>query len=322
MIDFRYHIVSLIAVFLALALGLFLGSTTLQSQVIKNLHHQADSVTSRNKQLEATNGRLTTQAKQQEQFIASLGPYAVHNALASDSVVLVSAPGVSGDERSGFDAVLQQAGATVTADVQLQSAYLDPTQDAELGGLATQLKLPGHKLPTANGSTQASSELAAVLTARPGHPQVAKSHADATLSALADGKFISLAGDPPTHAANLAVLLLPAPSDSASARTAQTQAAILVALADQLRKTTTAMVVAGATAVPPLPNGALAAVQADPVLTKAVSTVDLRDDASDPHQVAGQLVVVLSLADLANGGPPGSYGIAASKPVPTPSSTP
>jgi hypothetical protein len=31
MIDFRYHIVSIVAVFLALALGLFLGSTTLQS---------------------------------------------------------------------------------------------------------------------------------------------------------------------------------------------------------------------------------------------------------------------------------------------------
>jgi len=45
MIDFRYHIVSIVAVFLALALGLFLGSTTLQSTVTDNLSKQAKHVT-------------------------------------------------------------------------------------------------------------------------------------------------------------------------------------------------------------------------------------------------------------------------------------
>ena len=49
-IDFRYHVVSIVAVFLALALGLFLGSTTLQSTVTNQLHHQADLVTRENKQ--------------------------------------------------------------------------------------------------------------------------------------------------------------------------------------------------------------------------------------------------------------------------------
>ncbi|MBV9097022.1 MAG: copper transporter, partial [Frankiaceae bacterium] len=37
MIDFRYHVVSILAVFLALALGLFLGGTTLQGYVFQDV---------------------------------------------------------------------------------------------------------------------------------------------------------------------------------------------------------------------------------------------------------------------------------------------
>ncbi|BDZ58322.1 hypothetical protein GCM10025872_19790 [Barrientosiimonas endolithica] len=40
MIDFRYHLVSIVAVFLALATGLVIGATSLQDQVAGTLQGQ------------------------------------------------------------------------------------------------------------------------------------------------------------------------------------------------------------------------------------------------------------------------------------------
>lgn len=318
MIDFRYHIVSLIAVFLALALGLFVGSTTLQSTVTNNLRKQADRVTGENRALGAQNKVLSNQLSDDRGFITAVVPYALANRLPGASVALVSAPGVSSDDRTGFITALTSAGATVTADVQLQSAYLDPTQDAELGGLAEQLRLPGHKLPTANGSTEISSELAAVLAERPGRKPVSQTHVESTLSALTDGKFISVSGEPPTHPATLALMLVPAPNASLSPTTAQTQNTILLALATQLRRFTTSLVVAGPTQTPLVAGGALAAVNADSALSRTVSTVDLGNQAQDA--AAGRISVVLALADPS--GQPGEYGLGQSPPVPSGSPTP
>ena len=41
MIDFRYHLVSIVAVFLALAIGIVLGSTELQGTTIDALRRHA-----------------------------------------------------------------------------------------------------------------------------------------------------------------------------------------------------------------------------------------------------------------------------------------
>jgi copper transport outer membrane protein MctB len=318
LIDFRYHIVSLIAVFLALALGLFLGSTTLQSTVTNNLHRQANRVISENARLQAQVDQLNGSVSDERNLIAALGPYAIAGRLPGLGVAVVSAPGVSSDERSGLTGELTAAGATVTAQVQLTSAYLDPTQDAELGGLAEQLRAPGHSLPTANGSTEISAVLAAVLAERPGHKPVGRSHVEATLSALADGKFLSVTGNPPTHPATLALLLLPSPSTSTSPATAQAQNTVLLALAAQLRRVTTGLVVAGATATPPVANGALAAISNDDTLAKTVSTVDL--GTADQDATAGRVAVVLALADLS--GKPGRYGLGQSPPLPSASPSP
>ena len=42
MINFRFHIVSLIAVFLALALGVVMGSTVIDRAIVDGLHDRID----------------------------------------------------------------------------------------------------------------------------------------------------------------------------------------------------------------------------------------------------------------------------------------
>jgi hypothetical protein len=321
-IDFRYHIVSLIAVFLALALGLFLGSTTLQSTVTRNLHHQADTVTNENHKLESKNSLLNNQLNDEHAFTAAIESYAVSGQLAGATVAVVSAPGVSSDDRKKVEATLQLAGATVSADVQLQPAYLDPTQDAELGALATELTLPGHPLPAGNGSTEVSSELAAALTARPGHKAVSRSHVEQALSALSDGKFIAVSGAPPVHQASLALMLVAAPATNLSVATAQAQNTVLLGLAADLRAESTGTVIAGPT---PADSGdsALAAASGDSTLSQTVSTVDLgpTDSNPSPDPAPGRVAIVLALA-ANEAGASGSFGLGQTPPVPTASPSP
>jgi Copper transport outer membrane protein, MctB len=319
-IDFRYHIVSIIAVFLALALGLFLGSTTLQSTVTRNLHHQADSVTSLNRSLTAQKAQLSSQLNDEQQFTAAVEPYAVADQLTGDTVALVSAPGVDGKTRSSVASTLQLAGATVTADVALQPAYLDPTQDAELGQLADQLALPSTALPQGNGASQASAVLAQVLLTRPGHRVVSRAHVAQTLAALSDGKFISVSGNPPARQANFAVMLVAAPDPSVTPKVEQAQDAILLGATADLRSQSTAAVIAGPPTPTGVPGGTLVAARADSSLTKSVSTVTL-DPTGQGDPAAGRIAIVLVLA-MAPGGSPGAYGLGLNPPLPSPTATP
>ena len=62
MIDFRYHLVSIVAVFLALAVGVVLGSATLNGPITKELRksvvvlrHEEDNQISQNQSLRHQN---------------------------------------------------------------------------------------------------------------------------------------------------------------------------------------------------------------------------------------------------------------------------
>jgi Copper transport outer membrane protein, MctB len=318
-IDFRYHIVSLIAVFLALALGLFLGSTTLQSTVTHNLHNQANSVLKSNHNLRTVNQQLNGQIRNEEAFIDAMSPYSLENRLSGDTVVVVSAPGVSGDDRKGLIKQLQIAGGVVSGDVQLQSSFLDPSQDAELGALATRFKLSGHPLPIGNGAAQAASQLAAVLAVRPGQVAVRSAAISRTLSVLSDGNFIKVSGALPNHPADLAVLLVPAPSPTTASAQALAQDKILLTLARYLRANTNGVVIAGPVPVPLVSGGAIDAAHNDHALSKTVSTVEVSASGVDP--IVGQVAIVLTLAD-ATTGTPGAYGLGKNPPLPVASPTP
>src|SRR5579884_560202 len=113
MIDFRYHIVSIVAVFLALALGLFLGSTTLQGAVFQDLQKHLTNAQNHVSSLETTVDQLNSQQDHDRAFDQLLEPYAVAGRLSGQLVVIVSAPGANGDIRSRLVTTLEKAGATV-----------------------------------------------------------------------------------------------------------------------------------------------------------------------------------------------------------------
>jgi hypothetical protein len=314
-IDFRYHLVSLISVFLALALGLFLGSTTLQSTVTHSLKSQANRVLGQNRTDEANLKQANIERDALAGFTSSLQPYVVAGRLSGKSVALVSAPGVDGGDRSDLIKALTQAGATVNADIELQTGFLDSSQDAELGQLAKEL---AHKnpLPQANGATEAAYELARAIVTRPGAQAPGRSRITSILSTFTAGKMISVSGQPPVRQASLAVLLVPgAAPTTASQAGASSQSTILISVAEQLRASSTGVVMAGPSIDPTLPAGPIKVARADSTLTKSVSTVDAID------LPAGRIATVLALA-AAPSGRVGNFGLSTKTPVVSPSPTP
>jgi len=311
-IDFRYHVVSIVGVFLALALGLFIGSTSLRGPVGSIITNQTEQVVGKNKQLRAEIGALQNDVRDEQNFETSAEPYIVGNALAGQSVVVVSAPGVDGGARSDIVKSLTSAGATVTGDVRLQDALLDPEQRTFLDTLSARLNVPGHTVSSGTGPQRAMTLLADVLGIRPQSDPVPAAAAARVLSGFADGNLLTVNGGP-AHGAALAVLIAPPPpAATADPKLVQAQDALLLDLARALDRSAVGAVIAGPVAA--ADSGLLQAARSDKALTADVSTVDGVD------APRGVIATVLALAEQAKGGV-GSYGArnGATAPLPTPS---
>jgi hypothetical protein len=312
MIDFRYHVVSLVAVLLALALGLFLGSTTLQGRVFDDLKGRADNLNQANRTLENQLHQARGQISQAQQFDADVQPAVLSGRLAGESVVVVSAPGVPGGDRSAIEAALQQAGAVLTADIRLSSSYIDPTQSAELGELAKQL--PGRSSGTAtSGAAAADVKLADVLVSRSAKTQVSASRITSTLDAFTAGKLLSVSGGLPVRQASLGLLLVPAGDTGTPATTLRSQAEALLSLGHDLGTTGQGAVVAGPSPVAGVLGVLDLARSTEGQIILGVSTVDSDDLA------AGRIATVFAL-EASLTGTAGAYG--PTKDPPLPSSTP
>lgn len=312
MIDFRYHVVSIVAVFLALALGLFIGSTTLRGKVQANLTTRTQNVANKNGELKASLSDARSQLARAQGFDAALTPYAVSGRLAGESVVVVSAPGVDDNMRSDVIDALHQAGATVAGDVRLQDTLLDPAQDQFLGSLADKVAVGGRSLPNAGGAARAIALLADVLVTNAQRSPLPHNAAAKVLSAYDAGDLLSVSGDPP-QPASLAVLLAAAAPTSDDAAAASKQAALLATFARDLDREAVGSVVAGPAAAD-AKGGLLDVVRSDKGLRDNVSTVDSVDVPS------GVIATVLAAAEQA-AGRSGSYGSGpgADAPLPTPS---
>ena len=320
MIDFRYHLVSIVAIFLALSLGLLLGSTELKPYVQRGLQglskteqRQIDSLLGEKQQLQA-------QISGENQVALANAPAMLHDILASQRVVLVLAPGAPGSVTSGVAQQLTTAGATITGQLQLDPSLFDTSAatSQKLAQIVQQWAQPAGVTLTGSALAQASELLARVIMTQdtPGLPvQGEKDPVSVqTVQALAGGGFLTKSGQP-WDRATLAVLIIPASPQSTDDANPESQ--ILVTLAQQLSLAGLGTVVAG-TVAGSGPGSAIDVMRAGG-RAGHLSSVDNADYA------IGQIVVAQSLAERLHGRS-GSYGVtstaSAAGPSPPPSPTP
>ncbi|MGN6693030.1 MAG: copper transporter [Aquihabitans sp.] len=123
MINIRYHIVSITAVFLALGIGVALGSTFLDRATVNVLDSQISSAENRIKATNAENDRLNQQVSDSRERDAALildgSESLLADQLSEVPVLVVAAPGVDGDSIDVLSTILERAGADFRGTVQL-----------------------------------------------------------------------------------------------------------------------------------------------------------------------------------------------------------
>jgi hypothetical protein len=350
-IDFRYHLVSIVAVFLALAVGLLLGATQLKPLTQTALDNQSNVEKHQINSLRAENKTLQDEVGSDQQFAQAAAARLLDGLLTDQRVVLVTAPGADSATISGVTTALQQAGAKVTGQLALQPKFFGTTTSTEnsLSTLAQDLApagvVPGSSQtaqlagnPKVTGQAEAAQVLAAALvaTGTPDTPSApgsqnaaglpsAQSGADlpqTQVSEILDGfagqgylQVSPSGGAAALEQATLAVVIIPSTppqdGDSDPANLA------LISFAYQLRLASRGVVLAG-------PLSATGAGSAIDELINGNTGIQL-SSVDDADSEPGQIMVVQALANLLDGQRPAAYGVgpgAVPSPAPVPSPSP
>jgi hypothetical protein len=305
-ISLRYHIVSLVAVFLALALGIVVGSTVLQEGTVSVLRATSEQVRQQSERNSRENVALKQEQARLQAFGATILPELVQDRLKGRSVVLVDTDKVDSGLREGVRKVLEDAGARVDGQITFADERLALGADADRTAMAGLLAVDAGAPEVLRG--ELVKKLAARLATSTALPQEDGQRASDMLTGLQDAKFLAdlklsrpLASgtDPFPRQGSMFVLLGPA----ATATTAVAPDAFLVPLADQVSSQAGTGPVAGVEAFAvPRETSWILALRDNRTVSRRVSGIDSVDT------VYGQLALVEALEDSLQQLPAGQYG--------------
>lgn len=320
MVDFRYHLVTIIAIFLALAVGVVVGTTALNGPVLDGLRSSNEGLISDKRALESDVRALQGDVDTADQFARAQYDDLLAGELTGERVLLVTAPDADDRIADQLTTAIEAAGARVTGQLALQADLLDPAQSQLVDDLVASVVPAGIDLPEGSAVNRAAAVLAAALLVVPDDDPIDRTAAQEAISAFEEAGLIEMneEGDQ-LQAATLAVLVAaPAsqePDDDAADR--ETRAALdsLLAVASALDARSAGAVVAGPSASV-LEGGLLRALRGDSDRDANVSSVD------NAERAVGQVAVVLALAEQL-AGRAGRYGggQGATAPVPTPATS-
>ena len=311
MIDFRYHLVSTVAVFLALAVGIVLGTAALNGPVQTALNNDLSRVSSEKRLLEGDVERLQEQLTASDDFAVGVGPRLVRGSLAEHRVLLVTTPETPADLVERLTPLLRAAGAQLGGTLQLLPALADPAQGQLVEDLVAQVVPAGVELPDASPVERATTELAAALV----HPSEGKAvepeEAQAVVSGFAEADLVEFTAAGQTLQPSTLAVVLGGPAPARLSAPAQAAQAAVLSLAAALDARSDGTVVA-APAGSADERGLLHLLREDPAVVRRVSSVDNADRGT------GQVSAVLALAEQ-TAGRAGQYGAGqgASRPMPS-----
>ncbi len=300
MIDFRYHVVSIIAIFLALTVGIVLGSSVFNQPLVQRLNAEAKNLQTEAEDLRSQIRQLQRDVQYRDRFADLATPTLVAGRLKGQSVVVVTLPGAEDQVVDGLVTTLRQAGAVVPGRVAVKEAFTDQAKTETLDTLVASVAPAGLKLPGTTPQARAATELAYALTttqqAELGVPTAPRTQ---ILKALQEGGFIDVRDDP-GRLGTLAVVVAP-PGNTADQNRAKQAQATYLALVDALDTNARGSVLAGPEEAADA-GGLIKAMREDGKLAAHTSSVDVADTAT------GRVSVVFALvAEM--GGKSGQYGV-------------
>ncbi|MDO5049684.1 MAG: copper transporter [Actinomycetaceae bacterium] len=126
MVDFRYHLVSLISVFLALALGVVLGAGPLQAPIASGLTNQVQSLKESQARTSEEIEQMRSSVTQRNQWIDEVGRQVLPGTLKDKKVAFITLPDTGPEDVDAIREYVEVAGGAVN-----QFATLSPNWASE-----------------------------------------------------------------------------------------------------------------------------------------------------------------------------------------------
>ncbi|MGV0645889.1 copper transporter [Mycolicibacterium sp. XJ879] len=302
MISLRTHAISLAAVFLALAIGVALGSGLLSNTVLsglqsdkRDLQHQIDTL---NTDKNALNQKLSAA----DEFDAQMSPRILHDAMKDQSVVLFRTPDATDDDVDALTRLIGQAGGTVTGTIALTQEFVTANSAEKLLSVVNSPIVPAGKQLSTSSVDQGSQAgdllgISLLINRDPKVAPVDDMQRDTVLATLRDTGFITY-GNQRIGPANTALVVTGGALGEDAGNRGPTVARFAAGLAPHGSGTVLAGRDGSASG-----TAAVGVARSDAALNSAITTVD------DIDVEAGRITSVLALGDLANGARPGQYGI-------------
>ena len=309
MITFRYHIVSLVSVFLALAIGIALGGGPLKGEVdnslVKELAARKKVQTEQQQEIR----RLRASTTFSDGYAKATAPTVLDGRLKGVPVALVSLPGASRDIVSSLGDLVRTSGGKVVGSYRVGTKLGDDENKGLVDQLGTQLMADADdvKMPDDVSSYQ---RFGLLLGRAIGTRAKAGQRYDGTSSSLVAGfgtaGLVSAVGSPTGRARVVLVVTGPGASTDTQAGIDEIHSVVADAIADEV-----STVVLAGPADAADDGGLIRKVRDDVGLSSALSTVDSAGTG------AGAVVTLLAAAQDLKGGT-GQYGAndAADGPVP------
>jgi len=295
MVNLRYHVVSLIAVFLALTVGIVMGSTVVDRVTVDALNQRVNSVSKSVSNAEAENGRLGNQLRTVQDFAAQARDQIVRGRLKGVPLVVVAVSGVDRKRVDELRQALVSSQATMAGSLWL-TAKMRLDNDNDVRALATALTV-GVDRPEVLRRQALAKVAEALAGSADGTP-------NPTLAALVAAGFVTYEAPPGQAAATVAALpqgLRVVMVSGAGADVGDDQVAL--PLVQDLSQAPARLVVAESGQDSSGGRGVFVGlVRKDDAVASRVSSVD------NLESPMGQAAVVLALEDLA-GSRTGHYGV-------------
>lgn len=284
-ISLRQHAISLVAVFLALAVGVVLGS----GFVADTFGSSSDAQDEREQQLRDENQQLSSNLNAANNFDAAIAGRLLGGSLKDRPVLIITTPNADEGDIAAVKDNLNKSGAIFNGQLALTEAFISDQNAEKMRSIIDQSIPPGSELRTelTDSGGRAGDLLGLLLNLSPedAEPQVSSSDTTAGLAALKQGGFVDYANGAVKPAQLSIVVTGNKFADDSGAR-GQVIGRFAVAFAQ--RGSGTVLVGRTGSAEGSSP---IAVVRADPSLNSKISTVDNVD------QATGRITTVLALTD-------------------------
>ncbi|MGG7099992.1 copper transporter [Rhodococcus sp. 24CO] len=300
MISMRQHAISIAAIFLALAIGVVLGSGMLSSGLLSGLRDDKADLQNEIENLNEQNNNLEEQLNSADGFDSAVGGRVVRDSLADRTVVLVTAPDADPSDLDGVTRLIAASGGAVTGRVSLSDSFVDASGGDRLRTVVNNVIPAGITLKTGavDQGSLAGDLLGSVLllNGSTSEPQSTRDELNLALDTLRSAGFVTYDGV--VKPAQLAVVLTGdnGSDDGASGN----RGAVIARFAGALDGRGAGTVLAGRPGSAD-GNGPIAVVRADAALSAGLTTIDNVD------REAGKITTSLALQEQLNGGA-GRYG--------------